>query len=137
MGSLDKGKQELSYDLEKNHVWFIEDGSSSAVFAWAFLCLPWNLICHVDSTEGLYIKHLVWSQGSVGIWFSHMKNDQNGSKNFKPCQCYTNPEDYTVCPITVIFECLCCSPDILQYPDLLIFLVVNKTTDSGTYWSNF
>ena len=50
-----------------------------------------------------------------------MKNDQDGSKNFRPRHCYANPEDYSVCPITAIFEYLCCSPDILQDPDSLLF----------------
>ena len=50
-----------------------------------------------------------------------MKNDQDGSKNFKPRHCYANPEDYSVCPITAIFEYLCCSPDVLQDPDSLLF----------------
>jgi hypothetical protein len=94
LGSLEEGKRELSFDLYKKiNLWFIEDGSSSAVFARAFLCLTWNLMCRVDSTEGVCIKHLVWSQDSVGIRFSHMKNDQDGSKNFKPRHCYANPED--------------------------------------------
>jgi hypothetical protein len=77
--ALKKGKQELSYDLyQKINLCFIEDGLSSSVFAWAFLCFTWNLMCYVDSTEGVCIKHLVWGQDSVGIQFSHMKNDQDG-----------------------------------------------------------
>ena len=77
LGSLEEGKQELSYDLYKKNICFIEDGLSSSVFAWAFLCFTWNLMCHVDSTEGVCIKHLVWSQDSVGIQFSHVKNYQD------------------------------------------------------------
>ena len=50
-----------------------------------------------------------------------MKNVQDGSKNFKPRHCYANPEDYSVCPITAIFEYLCCFPDVLQDPDGLLF----------------
>ena len=41
---------------------------------------------------------------SVGIRFSHMKNDQDGSKNYKPRHVYANPEDFAVCPITALFE---------------------------------
>ena len=68
LGRLEEGKQELSFDLYKNiNLWFIEDGSSSTILAWAFVCLTWNLMCCVDSTEGVCIKHLVWSQESVGI----------------------------------------------------------------------
>ena len=121
LGSLEEGKQELSFDFKKINLWLIEDGSSSAVFAQAFLCLTWNIMCRVDSSEAVCVKHLVWSQDSVGIRFSHMKNDQDGSKNFRPRHCYANPEDYSVCPITAIFEYLCCSPDILQDPDSLLF----------------
>ena len=43
-----------------------------------------------------------------------MKSDHIGSKIFKPCHCYANPEGYSVCPITAIFEYLCYSPDNLQ-----------------------
>ena len=68
LGSLEEGKQELSFDLYKKiNLWLIEDGSSSAVFARAFLCLTWNLMCRVDSTEAVCVKHLVWSQDSAGI----------------------------------------------------------------------
>ena len=68
LGSLEEGKRELSFDLYKKiNLWLIEDGSSSAVFARAFLCLTWNLMCRVDSTEAVCVKHLVWSQDSVGI----------------------------------------------------------------------
>ena len=102
--SLEEGKRELTINLyRKINIWLIEDGSPSAVFARAFLCLTWNLMCRVDSTDGVCIKHLVWSQDAVGIRFSHTKNDQDGSKNFKPSHCYTNPEDFVLCPITAFF----------------------------------
>ena len=58
--SLEEGKHELTINLyRKINIWFIEDGSPSAVFARAFLCLTWNLMCLVDSTDGACIKHLV------------------------------------------------------------------------------
>ena len=106
MGSLEEGQRELTINLyRKINTWLIEDGSPSAVFARAFFCLvTWNLICHVDSTDGVCIKHLVWSQDAVGIQFSHTKNDQDAYKNFKPRHCYTNPEDFALCPITALFE---------------------------------
>ena len=76
MGSLEEGKRELSFDLyKKMNVWMIADDSSQAIFARAFLCLTWNLMCRVDSTDSVCIKHLIWSVDSVGIRFSHMKND--------------------------------------------------------------
>ena len=40
MGSLEEGKRELTIDLyRKINIWLIEDGSPSAVFARAFLCV--------------------------------------------------------------------------------------------------
>jgi hypothetical protein len=102
----------------------IEDGSRpSAVFACAFLCLTWNLMCPVDSTYGVCIKHLVWSQDAVGIRFSHTKNDQDGgSKDFKSQHCYTNHEDFALCcPITALFEYMTCFLEILQDTDGLLF----------------
>jgi len=75
----------------------------------------------VDSTDGVCIKHLVWSQDAVGIRFSHPKNDQDGSKNFKPRQYYTNPEDFALCPITALFEYMTCFPEILQDTDSILF----------------
>jgi hypothetical protein len=50
-----------------------------------------------------------------------MKNDQGASKNFKPCHCYANPEDYSMCPITAIFGYPCCSLDVLQDTESLLF----------------
>ena len=70
--------------VPKINTQLIEDGSPSALFARAFLCLTWNLMRCVDITDGVCIKHLVWSQDAVGNRFSHTKNDQDGSKNFKP-----------------------------------------------------
>ena len=53
----------------------------------------------------------------LGNRFSHTKNDQDGSKNFKPQHCDTNPEDFASCPITAQFECMTCFPENLQDTD--------------------
>ena len=70
------------------------------LFLHLHFCLTWNLMCRVDSTDGVCIKPSVWSQNAVGIRFSHSKDDQDCSKNFKPQHCDTNPEDFASCPIT-------------------------------------
>ena len=62
----------------------------------------------------------------MGIRFSHMKNDQDGSKNYKPIHVYTNPEDFSVCPITALFEYMCVNPDIIQNPDGPLFPGANQ-----------
>ena len=62
----------------------------------------------------------------MGICFSHMKNDQDGSKNYKPRHVYTNPEDFDVCPITALFEYMCVNPDIIQNPDGPLFPGANQ-----------
>jgi hypothetical protein len=110
MGSVEEGKRELTIDLyRKITIWLIEDVSPSAVLACAFLCLPFNLIFRVDSTDGVCIKHLGWSQDALGLRFSHTKNDQDGgSKDFKSQHCYTKPEDFAFRPITALFEYMTC-----------------------------
>jgi hypothetical protein len=55
-----------------------------------------------------------------------MKNGQDGSKKFKPCHSYANHEEFSVFPITAIFEYLCCFPDALQDPDDQLFLGFNN-----------
>ena len=45
-----------------------------------------------------------------------------GSKNFKPQRCYTNPEDFELCPITALLEYyMTCFPEILQDTDGIFF----------------
>ena len=100
MGSLEEGKRELTIDLYQNiNIWLIDNGSPSLLLLLHF-CLTWNLMFQVESTDGVCIKPLVWSQNAVGVRFSHTKNDQDGYKNFKPRHCYTNPEGFALCPIT-------------------------------------
>ena len=62
----------------------------------------------------------------MGIRFSQMKNDQDGSKNHKARHVYTNPEDFAVCPITALFEYMCVNPDIIQNPDGPLFPGANQ-----------
>ena len=78
-------------------------------------------MCCVDSTNGVCIKHLVWSQDAVGIRFSHTQNNQDGSKNFKSQHCYTNPEDFALYPITALFVYMTCFQEILQDTDGPLF----------------
>ena len=70
-----------------------------SVFARAFFCITWNLICHSKNTTTILLHHLEWSDDCLNIYFAHMKNDQLGDRKRDPRHLYANPIDPTVCPI--------------------------------------
>ena len=114
IGKIDSGKREISFELyEKLAQWFIELGDDTGIFGRAFLVLTWNLMCQGSSTDGVCIKHLKWQEDCSGISFSHVKNDQTGSRNWKPRHIYANPSNYFVCCLTALTEYFLVCPDIL------------------------
>ena len=61
LGSLEEGKRELSFDLYKKiNFWFIENGTSAAVFARAFLCITWNSMCCVLTALKEYASSILY-----------------------------------------------------------------------------
>ena len=63
-----------------------------------------------------------------------MKNDQDGAKNFKPCHCYANPEDYSVCPKLQSLSIFAAFLVFYKVQRVYYFLVGIKTTGSERYW---
>jgi hypothetical protein len=117
-----EGKREMSFELyRKVNRWSVEKGERRYIWFRAYLTLTWNLMCRGESTYGVCIKHLVWRQDACGISFSHQKNDQEGSRNFKPRHVYCNPTDPLVCCVTAIGEYLVTFPEILADLDGRLF----------------
>lgn len=122
IGDVEVGAKECSFELyHKLNQWWIADGSRTAIFARAYLTLTWNLICRGESTQGVCIKHLDWVGDACPLYFSHQKNDQEGSRNFKPRHIYANPDDPTICSVLAIFEYLTVFPEVLCDPDGRLF----------------
>ena len=112
LGSLEMGKREITFEIyEKTMVWFLEERSHEAIFGRAFMALTWNLMCRGVNTC-VCLKHLLWRADAFGISFSHVKNDQAGSRNWHPRHIYTNPDHYPVCCVTAVTEYLLCYPQL-------------------------
>lgn len=121
IGSIVSGKREMSFELyESVMVWFLQERSHEGIFARAFLALTWNLMCRgVNSC--VCLKHLLWKNDSFGLSFSHVKNDQDGSRNFHPRHIYANPDNYLVCCVTALFEYLLCYPGLFNDEHNMLF----------------
>jgi len=123
IGKIETGKRHISFELYcKLCQWFCEDGTHKSIFARAFLVLTWNLMCRGASTDGICLKHLQWTEDSFGISFSHVKNDQTGSRNFHPRHIYANPDNYFICPVTSMMEYFLTFPDIFHDENGHIFV---------------
>jgi hypothetical protein len=121
IGSIVSGKREMSFELyQRVMVWFLQERTHEGIFARAFLALTWNLMCRgVNSC--VCLKHLLWKNDSFGLSFSHVKNDQDGSRNFHPRHIYANPDNYLVCCVTAVFEYLLCYPGLFKDEHSMLF----------------
>jgi hypothetical protein len=121
VGSIVSGKREMSFELyQRIMVWFLQERTHEGIFARAFLALTWNLMCRgVNSC--VCLKHLLWKNDSFGLSFSHVKNDQDGSRNFHPRHIYANPDNYLVCCVTAVFEYLLCYPGLFKDQHSMLF----------------
>lgn len=121
IGSIVSGKREMSFKLcEKLMGWFLMERLHEGIFARAFLALTWNLMCRgVNSC--VCLKHLLWKNDSFGLSFSHVKNDQDGSRNDHPRHIYANPDNYLVCCVTALFEYLLCYPGLFKDEHSMLF----------------
>jgi hypothetical protein len=121
IGSIVSGKREMTFELyEKLHGWFLMERSHEGIFARAFLALTWNLMCRGVNTC-VCLKHLLWKNDSCGLSFSHVKNDQDGSRNHHPRHIYANPDNYLVCCVTALFEYLLCYPGLFKDEHSMLF----------------
>ncbi|KAI2513130.1 hypothetical protein MHU86_1168 [Fragilaria crotonensis] len=115
------GKRELSFEVyEKLMVWFLQERSHEGIFSRAFLSLTWNLMCRGVNTC-VCLKHLLWKNDCFGLSFSHVKNDQDGSRNYHPRHIYANPDSYLLCCVTAIFEYLLCYPGLFKDEHSMLF----------------
>ena len=121
VGSIVSGKREMSFELyQRIMVWFLQERTHEGIFARAFLALTWNLMCRgVNSC--VCLKHLLWKNDLFGLSFSHVKNDQDGSRNFHPRHIYANPDNYLVCCVTAVFEYLLCYPGLFKDQHSMLF----------------
>ena len=121
VGTIESGKRELSFQAyEKLQQWLLEERSHEGVFARAFLSLTWNLMCRGVNTC-VCLKHFAWKDDCFGLSFSHVKNDQDGSRNFHPRHIYANPDNYLLCCVTAVFEYLLCFPGLFKDEHTMLF----------------
>jgi hypothetical protein len=121
IGSIVAGKRELSFEAyEKLMLWFVQERSHEGIFSRAFLALTWNLMCRGVNTC-VCLKHLLWKNDCFGLSFSHVKNDQDGSRNFHPRHIYANPDSYLLCCVTAVFEYLLCFPGLFKDEHSMLF----------------
>ncbi len=82
--SIVSGRREMSFELyEKLMGWFLMERQHEGIFSRAFLALTWNLMCR-GANSCVCLKHLLWKNDLFGFSFSHVKNDQDGSRNHHP-----------------------------------------------------
>ena len=71
-------------------------------------------MCRASNAEGVLFAHLVWQEDSLGVYFGHQKNDQDGSKPRDARHVYANPVHPEICPILTLSIYLICNPRILE-----------------------
>ena len=121
IGSIESGKREMSFEVyEKVNEWFLQERSHEGIFSRAFLSLTWNLMSRGVNTC-VCLKHLMWKNDCFGLSFSHVKNDQDGSRNRHPRHIYANPDNYLLCCVTAIFEYLLCYPGLFKDEHSMLF----------------
>ena len=86
----------------KLNEFMLKESTSESVFACAFLCLTWNLMCRSANTVSIHLHHMEWMDDSLSIYFAHMKNDQCGSRKRDPRHIYANPFELLICPIVCL-----------------------------------
>ena len=102
-GKIQTGKSPIPYALFRRiNYYYLLENSTEAIFARAFLCVTWNLVCRASNTVTIHLHHLSWSDDCLCIYFAQMKNDQTGDRKRDPRHVYANPHDVLVCPITAL-----------------------------------
>ena len=102
-GKIQTGKIPISFALYRRiNEFFLKENTMESIFARAFMCLTWNLVCRATNTVTIHLHHLSWADDCLSVFFAHMKNDQTGEKKRDPRHVYANPHDVLVCPITAI-----------------------------------
>ena len=102
-GKIQTGKTPIPFALYRRlNEYFLKENTMESIFARAFMCLTWNLVCRAANTVTIHLHHLAWTDDCLSIYFAHMKNDQTGDRKRDPRHVYANPHDVLVCPIPAI-----------------------------------
>lgn len=95
------GKDPLSLSLYKYFAkTLMKSAKKDSIFAHTFLLITWNLMCRAGNAVSVCHSHMTWREDALGVYFSHMKNDQSGERPRDPRHIYANPLMPEICPIT-------------------------------------
>ena len=102
-GRIQTGKNPMTFSLyHRLNEYMLLEATTESVFARAFLCISWNLVCRSANTTSIHLHHMEWIDDALAIFFAHMKNDQCGERKRDPRHIYANPLDPVVCPILAL-----------------------------------
>lgn len=111
-GRLTEGKDPMPFALYKFLCSkMMEDGSSQAIFAHAFLTITWNLICRSKNTVHIHRKHISWSSDALTIQFAHTKTDKEGQDAQRKRHIYANIHNVIICAHTALGKYLAAFPE--------------------------
>ena len=109
---LGEGKEPLPFELYRAIcTWLLEDGSSEAIFAHAFLTTTWNLMCRSVNTVYIRREHVSWVGDSMVMQFPTTKKDKLGRLAGQKRHIYANPDMPEICNVTSIARYLLAFPD--------------------------
>jgi hypothetical protein len=120
-GKVQVGKSPMKFPLyQAICLQLLRSASSGSIFAHTYLTISWNLMCRAGNTASICFSHLEWAEDALGIYFAHMKNDQEGDRPRDARHIYANPLQPEVCAILSLAIYLLCfrceEKDIKLFP---------------------
>jgi hypothetical protein len=102
-GRVQTGKDPMSFALfrvinEK----MLQAPGTEYVYARMFQLICWHLMCRASNAISILLCHFEWREDALGVYFAHMKNDQNGERPRDARHIYANPLSPEVCPILAL-----------------------------------
>ena len=95
-------------EQESNHISFplycticFEALTRSLTFVWVFTVLQWNCMTRSVNIDNLRFNCFSLGTDSIVVGYWDTKKDKKG-KNTSPKNCYANPFDWTICPVTAL-----------------------------------
>ena len=67
-------------------------------------------MCRSANAVSICFNHMEWKNDALGVYFAHMKNDQNGERPRDARHVYANPINPEICPILSLGIFLICFP---------------------------
>lgn len=98
-GKMTEGKEPLQFSQYCILARALLHGDADFNWGHTFLVISWNLMCRACNTETIHYSHMAWQGDALGIYFAHMKNDQEGSRPKDPRHIYANPKLPEICPL--------------------------------------